>query len=369
MNPQSITYQIALTQLKNVGDTLGKRLVAYTGSAEAIFEEKASTLQKIPGIGSVIANNLNREEALKQAEKEIEFINKFDIKPYYFLDVDYPKRLSECEDAPIVFYQKGNCDLNQNKIISIVGTRNATPYGKDRVSELLSDLKENQHNALIVSGMAFGIDASAHKGALKNNLETAAVLGHGLSHMYPAQHRKLASDILEQGCLLSDFLHSQKPERNNFVKRNRLIAALADATIVVESAITGGALLTAQMANSYNRDVFAFPGYVGAKYSEGCNKLIKANKAALIEGFKDLEYILGWEESTHSQKQLRFQLPELSPQEEQIVRLLKENQKLPIDIIIRDLNISVSEATVMLLNLEMASIVKSMPGKVYEIAI
>jgi DNA processing protein len=308
---------------------------------------------------------LLNQKVLERAEKEIEYIDRNRIKAMFYLDKDYPERLRNCEDAPVILFVKGEINLNNHKVVSIVGTRNATAYGREKCTQLVADLAERKHNPLIISGLAYGIDICAHKASLKNGLKTAAVLGHGLTFLYPAVHRAISREIEEHGALISDFVSDQKPEPGNFIRRNRIIAGLADATIVVESGERGGALVTADIANSYNRDVFAFPGRTNDKYSVGCNKLIKTNKAALIENVKDLEYIMGWqmqETKRSAQKQLFVQL---NPEEEIIVNNLQENGDQSIDQLCINCEMPVSRVSALLLNLEFSGVVHCLPGKMY----
>ncbi|MBN1251770.1 MAG: DNA-processing protein DprA, partial [Bacteroidales bacterium] len=292
---ENLNYKIALGMISGIGNMNAKKLIAYIGSVEGIFKEKRQNLEKIPGIGTKLSLEISNSNALNEAEQEISFINKNNIEAIFFTEKTYPERLKHCEDSPIIIYKKGKFDLNKTKILSIVGTRNASQYGKDNCNKLITDLFESGHNPLIVSGLAYGVDICAHKAAIKNNLATVAVLGHGLDIIYPAAHKNYAKEILQNGALLSEFSSNSKLDPSNFVKRNRIIAGMSDATIVVESAKKGGSLITAELANSYNRDVFAFPGRINDKFSEGCNLLIKTNRAALIESYKDIEYILGWE--------------------------------------------------------------------------
>jgi len=361
-----LLYKIAIGQIPGVGGVLTRRLIAYTGSVEAVFTENKSNLLKIPGIGKVLVDQIINNDALKKAEKELTFIEKHNIQTLFFLDDNYPNRLRQCEDAPLLLFKKGNGTLDNQKMVSIVGTRNATDYGKEQCAELIHQLKKRNHQVSIVSGLAFGIDAYAHRGALKHGYETVAVLGHGLNTLYPAQHRGLALQITEQGALVTDFLSTDTPLRNNFVKRNRIIAGLSDAVIVVESGLKGGALITADIANSYNRDVFAFPGKITDQYSAGCNKLIKINKAALIESIEDLEYIMGWETAKPDGVQTTL-FDFTSPEEKQIVELLTSQKNATIDILSRNLNISTGQLAAILLNLELQGVIKSLPGSVYQL--
>jgi len=365
MNDPLLKYKIAITQIPKIGSINAKKIIAYVGSIEAVFKETKKALKKIPGIGESIATNILNQDVLIRAEKEIEFIEKHNIKTLFYLDENYPKRLKQCEDSPVLFYYKGETDFNAPKILSIIGTRNATSNGIDNCNKLIEDLKSNGHKPLIISGLAYGIDICSHKAALKNNLETVAVLGHGLHTIYPANHRSTAVEITNNGALLTEFLSNSKIERSNFVKRNRIIAGLSDATIVVESASKGGALITANIANSYNRDVFAFPGRTTDEYSAGCNILIKTNKAALISSAKDIEYILQWD--TQKQPIQTEIFNNLTTNEQLIVDALKNEERINIDNIAYKTNLPISQVVSLLFNLEFSGVVKSMPGNMYAI--
>jgi DNA processing protein len=363
---ENLKYKIALTLIPNIGDILAKRLVAYCGSAEAVFKEKKSSLEKIPGIGSAYAGSVVNHSIFDRAEEEIKFIEKNTITPLFYLDANYPKRLSHCEDSPIMLYFKGNTNLNSEKIISIVGTREATEYGKKTCEKLIADL--SIHNPIIISGLAYGIDICAHKAALENNLSTICVLAHGLDRIYPSIHKSTAQKLLENGGWLSDFTSGTIPNRENFPRRNRIVAGMADATIVIESKVGGGSLITADIANSYNRDVFAFPGRVDDVCSEGCNNIIKQNKAALIQSAADVVYILGWEKvknvNAPQQKKLFI---ELSSDEEIIVNALKEKDSITVDDLCYASKMPMGKVSALLLTLEFSGIIKSLPGKAYRL--
>jgi DNA processing protein len=368
MMEQEILYKIGLGLINGIGCINAKKLLAYTGSAEAVFKEKKQNLLRIPGIGTLLADEIRNTEALHQAEKEIEFIEKHDIKIFFYSDGNYPRRLKQCEDSPIVLYFKGNCDLDQSKIIGIVGTRRATPYGLENCKNLIADLTGKGHKVLIVSGLAYGIDVAAHKNALKMGQETVAVLAHGLNTIYPSVHQNIARDIVLKGGLITELTSAAVIDPGHFIKRNRIIAGLADATIVVESGKKGGSLITAQIANSYNRDVFAYPGRINDKLSEGCNNLIKTNQAALIESAADIEYLLGWQANA-KEKVVQSQLfVELSPEETQVVDVLKANGKTPIDVISSLSLLPMSKISSILLKLEFSGMVLSYPGKQYMLA-
>ena len=370
MSDNLLKYKIGIEMIPKIGSINAKKLIAYCGGIEAVFKQSKKTLLKIPGIGDCLAAEITNQKILSQAEQEIEFIEKYGIKALFYLDADYPERLRQCEDCPIVLFVKGKTDINFNreKYISIVGTRKATDYGKQVCEKLISGLSEKGYSPIIVSGLAYGIDVIAHKSALKNNLQTLAVLGHGLDTIYPTSHRSIAKDIYETGALITDFPSKTKFDRNNFIKRNRIIAGLSDATIVIESGEQGGALITADLANSYNREVFAVPGNVGSKYSIGCNQLIKANKAALIETSKDIEFLLGWEPANilKSPKQISL-FSDFTAEEQKIIDYLKNVEQESIDLICIKIQMPVSKVSSLLLNLEFAGVVKSKPGKVYSL--
>jgi DNA processing protein len=361
---ENLNYKIALTLIPNIGDILAKRLVAYCGGVQAVFEEKKSSLEKIPGIGNFHANAIISHTVFERADEEIKFIKKNDITPLFYLDSNYPKRLTYCEDSPVMLYYKGAANLNSEKIISIVGTREATEYGKKVCEKLIADLAP--YKVIVVSGLAYGIDICAHKAALDNNLPTVCTLAHGLDRIYPTIHKSTAQKMLTQGGWLTDFTSNTAPDRENFPRRNRIVAGISDATIVIESKKSGGSLITADIANSYNRDVFAFPGRVDDVCSEGCNNIIKQNKAALIQSAADLIYILGWEQTKNIKApQQRKLFLDLTSDEELLVNVLKEKNSVTIDDICFASKLPMSKVSALLLTLEFSGIVKSFPGKAY----
>lgn len=367
MDETALTYQIALTLLPKVGNINARKLIAYCGSVEAVFKEKKHNLMKIPGIGREIAGGIVSQNVLKKAEKEVDFVKKQQLKPLFYLDKAFPFRLAQCADAPLLLFVKGENVLNAPKILSIVGTRKATNYGKSLIENLLKDLHKRGHNPLIVSGLAYGIDIAAHREALKNGLPTAAVLAHGLDSVYPPLHAQVARNIVDSGgALISEFRSQTKPEPSFFVQRNRIVAGMADATIVVESGKKGGALITAEIANSYSREVFAFPGRKGDEYSAGCNWLIKTNRAILIENARDVERGLNWDIKKQPPRQATL-FATLSGEEQKLVDSLeKETQN--IDILSMNTSIPMSKLSAMLLDLEFRGIVKSLPGKMFTLA-
>jgi len=362
----NLQLKIALSIIPKIGPVLVRRLVAYTGSPEAVFKEKKQVLSKVPGIGESKISMIEGSKLMKIAEEEVNYIEKSGIRALFYLDKTYPVRLRECDDGPIIMYVKGDIDFNVSKVISIVGTRSASDYGKATTEEMISYLSSYFPEIIVVSGLAYGIDITAHKSALKNNLKTVAVLGHGLEFLYPVLHSNYAKKIEGQGALVTEFQHNHKPDPGNFVSRNRIIAGLADATIVIESAEKGGALITADMANSYNRDVFAVPGRSNDEYSRGCNNLIRQNKAALATCGADIELAMGWQKEKENPKAIQKSLfIQLTDEEEKIMDLLTGHNGIVIDQISRTLDIPVSKVSANLLNLEFNGLVRSMPGKMY----
>lgn len=363
----SLLHQIALTFIPGVGSVNSRLLLKHFGTAEDVFKAKKSQLTAIQGIGEKTAQSILQHHFFERAEQEIEFVEKYKIKTFFYSDEDYPKRLRNCYDAPVLLYYKGNADLNSERIVSIVGTRNATSYGKDLTESLVEELKK--HNVLVISGLAYGIDAMAHKACLKQDIPTVGVVGHGLDRIYPAQHRSLAEKMLGSGGILTEFPSGTKPDRENFPKRNRIVAGMADATVIVEASLTGGALITAELANSYNRDVFSFPGRVKDEFSAGCNFLIKTNRASLITSVKDLEYLLGWvrEETSEPKKQLSLRL-DLSSDEKKVAEVLFNKPNTGIDDLSIATQLPQSKLAITILGLEMQGIIISLPGKTYRLA-
>ena len=364
-----LRYKIGITLINGVGNVIARQLIAYLGSAEAVFKETKGNLAKIPGIGEYLSSEISEQNVLKRADKEIEFILKNNIFPVYFTDNEYPYRLKECPDAPLLLYTKGTSEFNDGRYLGVVGTRNATEYGKELCKNLIKDLAASQPNCCIVSGLAYGIDICAHKIALEFNCRTLAVVGHGLDRIYPAVHRSIADKMLQTGGIATEYISDTNPDRQNFVQRNRIIAGMCDAVVVVESGAKGGSLLTANAANVYNRDVFAFPGRVGDEHSAGCNYLVKQNKAALIERASDLEKYMSWEQNTTKKTSAQPVLfVELSEKQQKIVSLLhREKNGIQTNQIAVSLSMPVSEVSALLLTLEFSGVVKSLPGNVYKL--
>ncbi len=364
--PDSLKFQIALSLIPNVGNVIAKNLIAYLGSIEAVFDASEKVLTKIPGIGAVISKSIVENRDVSRGEAEIEFMAKHEIQASFYLDDEYPSRLKRCVDAPLVLFSKGNINFNREKVVAIVGTRNATDYGRKFCEELISGMAERT-GYCVVSGLAYGIDVAAHKACLNNGVPTIGVLGHGLDMVYPSLHKSVAQKMLDSGGLVSDFISQTKIDRQNFLQRNRIIAGLADATIIVESAEKGGALVTADIAGSYNRDVFAVPGRSSDLFSRGCNQLIKENKATLIESLVDLEYFMSWQQAIDKPRKIQRQLfVPLTPDEQRIVDAL-QSDTLYIDQLCQQVALPMGRVSALLLGLEFSGVVESLPGKMYRL--
>jgi len=324
-----LQYRIALTMAPAIGPITARKLIEKVGSARGIFQEKTARLRKIEGIGPVLVRSLKSTDLLHQAEKELKFLLKHHIAALYFQDPAYPARLKECADAPILLYARGDQGLNSSRSLSVVGTRQASSYGKELCRSIVLGLSRLLEDLVVVSGLAFGIDVMAHRAALEGGIPTVAVLGHGLSTLYPHAHRDTARKIIQQGTLVTDFHSGMGPERNNFLRRNRIIAGMADATLVVESASAGGSLITANMANSYDRDVLAVPGRTTDPRSRGCNRLIRNQVAALVESAEDVLYHLNWDGKTDPAEPTLFPMPEFTGEEKQLLELIQRHH--PVD--------------------------------------
>jgi len=365
MSDVQLKHKIALGLIPRIGDINARKLVSHFGCVEAVFTEPYRNLVKIPGIGSGIAKYISDRSYLDTAEKEADYVTRNNIKTFFYLDSDYPFRLRQCDDSPVVFFFRGNCDLDSSKILSIVGTRNATTRGRELCEKIIEGLAVGHPDLIIVSGLAYGIDIASHKAALANKLQTIGVLAHGFKTTYPAIHASTARTMQNNGGLLTDFLSDALPERNNFLKRNRIIAGLSDATLVVESGIKGGALITADIANSYNRDVLAVPGRPDDQWSAGCNNLIKNNKAFLTECSDDIEYFLNWKPEKSKAPIQRTLFSDLDDTEKVIFELLSRQGELTIDTICRSLDIPVYKLSSLLLQMEFKGLVKCSPWNLY----
>jgi len=366
LSDSDLKYQLALSMIPGIGDISAKKLIAYCGGAEAVFKAKKQHLLKIPGLGDKAVKAIFSSNLMGEAEAEIAFMTEHNIKAHYFLDKSYPQRLLHCEDGPILLFTKGKMDINREKMIAIVGTRNATVKGKAFCEKLIEALA--QHQPTIISGLAYGIDITAHKAALKHQLQTFAVLASGLNKVYPKTHFNTAQQLQENGGIISDYRSNSNMMPMHFAERNRIVAGMADAVIVIESSEKGGSLITADLANGYNRDVFAVPGRVDDSQSVGCNRLIKSNKAALLESAKDIEYIMGWEKKSKSNKNKQAQLfVDLNEDETKLIEILKEKESISIDELSLLAQFPISKTTAVLLNLEFSGIVQSLPGKMYQL--
>tara|TARA_B110000046_G_scaffold24939_2_gene24110 strand:- start:1561 stop:2661 length:1101 start_codon:yes stop_codon:yes gene_type:complete len=357
---------LRLQKCKAVGTILAKKLIVNVGDVEQIFKEKTSHLSKINGIGKHVLKHLFEKENIQLAKQELSYIKDNAISYSYFLEDTYPIHLQHCIDSPILLFQYGAIDFSNKKIISIVGTRNMSSYGRDFCTNLVADLA--QYNPIIVSGFAYGVDICAHKAAIKNNLQTIAVLAHGLEQVYPKVHKKYMQQVNENGGFLTEFWHNEMPLRENFLKRNRIVAGISKATIIIESAAKGGALVTADIANSYDKDVFAVPGRTTDVYSKGCNNLIKNNGAFLLNSAKEIIKMLNWDLKDVPkmiQKQLFL---ELNENEQKIYDLLHARGQQMLDVISLECNIPVYKLASILLQMELKGISKPLPGKRFELA-
>ncbi|RFM25981.1 DNA-processing protein DprA [Deminuibacter soli] len=362
-----LLYQLALLQVPQIGTVQARALVEYFGDARSIFTARKKELGALEQIGEVRAGNIKSFQSFQKAEAEIGFIEKYKIQPLFITDSAYPQRLLHCNDAPTLLFYRGSADLNTAKVVSIIGTRTNTDYGREVTGQLISDL--SQHNVLVVSGLAFGIDAIAHRAALQHGLPTVGVLAHGMHTLYPSLHRSLAKDMLQNGGLLTEFTHEVGADKHNFPKRNRIVAGLCDATVVVETALKGGSIITASLANSYNREVFAFPGKTTDAKSSGCNELIQQNKAILLKNAQQLIETMGWETP---QRVIRRNTAtplfiDYSADEKILLQVLTLYDELHIDELHSVSNLAPGVVAASLLNLELYGMIQSMPGKRYRL--
>lgn len=365
---QEHIYAMALSHIQGVSLSTARVLYNTMGSATAVFDNRLDIKSYIPDASTRLVNAMKDvDTAIRRAEKEMEFIAKKNVRIFAMNDERYPQRLRECEDSPITLFYCGNADLNKSKVISMVGTRKCSEYGKELCSNFVSELKDYYPDALIVSGLAYGIDIHSHRAALANEMETVGVLAHGLDRIYPAVHRQTAVEMVTHGGLLTEYMSETNPDKGNFVSRNRIVAGMCDACIVVESAARGGSLITANIANAYNKDVFAFPGRTYDSSSVGCNKLIMDNKAGMIRNAQDLLDAMGWPNPQEKKKSAVQQelFIDLTDEEQKIVDCLKNADDKTINLIVNETGLSFSRVSVIMFELELKGVIKVLGGARY----
>ena len=363
---QNLTYQIALTKIPMVGLWTARLLIRNCGSAEAVFSENKKTLAKIPRISPAIVNNIIQADPEALSAHDLSFISEHQITPLFFTNSEYPSRLKPFADSPMILYYKGNANLNADRIVSIVGTRTPTDIGKAHCQEIVEGL--SKYNVLIISGLAYGIDVTAHQKCLSLQVPTVGVLGHGMSQIYPAAHKPIAARMLEQGGILTQFGPDKGPEREHFPMRNAVVAGMSDAVIVVETARKGGSMITAELANGYNKDVFAVPGRLNDRFSKGCNHLIKSHKAQLLESAEDIGYVMRWTQEDNVKQRQAALFPELNINEKNILNLIGETHQINIDQLAYQAKLGSSEMATLILQLEFKGLIKTLPGKRFVLA-
>ena len=370
---QELFYVMALTRLTNFNYQQALELYKTVGSAQLLYEHRNEIGDIVKEASPTLMQALqNWDDAMKRADFELHYMQEHSIRGLVLGDDDYPQRLCECSDAPLVLYYKGNCDLNQTKIVSIVGTRQMTVYGQDLIRHFVTDLKRHCSKVLIVSGLAYGVDICAHREALANGYETVGVLAHGLDQIYPYRHHETAAEMVNHGGLLTEFMTQTNADKPNFVRRNRIVAGMADATVLVESAAKGGGLITCEIAQSYDRSVFAFPGNVGSEFSKGCNNMIRDNVAGLISNANDFVVAMGWQDEALRKQAMadgieRNLFPDLSPEEQKVVSLLQQTNNLQLNILSVKTGIPIGQLTALLFQLEMKGVVKPLAGGTYHL--
>ena len=364
MSDQDLFYLLALLKVDGVGDIMAKKMLTHCGNAENVFKTKINQIAAIDGVGSVLLKNLKDNSIFEKANRELEFIQSNDIKVSFFKDEDYPDRLKHCIDSPVLIFSSGNINLKNKKIVSIVGTRQITSYGMEFCRKLIEDIAPL--DPVIVSGFAYGVDIVAHQLAMDYNLQTIGVLAHGLNQIYPKSHKKYVAKMEENGGFITEFWSSSNPDKENFVRRNRNVAGMSEATIVIESADRGGSLITANLANDYNRDVFAVPGRVTDKYSQGCNDLIKTQKANVLTSAADLVYILNWDIENKAKPVQKQLFVELEPDEQKIYDFLLKNGKELLDVVALQCDFPIYKISGLLLNMELKGVIRPLPGKLFE---
>ncbi|MEO6175993.1 MAG: DNA-processing protein DprA [Flavobacterium circumlabens] len=364
MSDQELFYLLALLKVDGVGDIIAKKLLAHFGNAETIFKTKINQIAAIDGVGSALLKNMKDKTVFEKANKELEFIKANAVNVSFFQDADYPERLKHCFDSPVLIFSAGNINLKNRKIISIVGTRQITSYGTEFCRSFIEDLAPL--DPIIVSGFAYGVDIVAHQLALENNLQTIGVLAHGLNQIYPKAHKKHIAKMEENGGFITEFWSSSNPDRENFVRRNRIVAGISEATIVIESADRGGSLITANIANDYNRDVFAVPGRNTDVYSMGCNNLIKTQKANMLTCAADLVYMLNWDIESKGKTVQKQLFVELEAEEQKIYDFLLKNGKELLDIIALQCDFPIYKISGILIQMELKGVIRPLPGKLFE---
>lgn len=365
MNDDELLYQLSISLIPGIGPRLAKKLISHSGSARDVFAEKAKALCKIEGINVNLARAIQHFSNFKGAEDELNFIRKNHIITRFFSDEDYPYRLKYCNDAPVLLFGKGNIDWNPQKSLSIVGTRRSSIYGERQCLKIVEDLAST--GLSIISGMAYGIDIHAHRAAVKCHLPTLAIVAHGLDRLYPSIHKDVLDQMMENGGVITEFMSGSNPDRENFPKRNRIIAGFSDATLVVESGARGGSMISAEIAASYNRDVFALPGNIGSPMSEGCNYLIHTQKATLVRGARDIKKVMNWYDQKQRHPVQTTLFIDLNEDEQKIISLLHHKGGSTIDTISIEIGLPMSKTSVHLLNLEFKGLIISLPGKVYKV--
>jgi DNA processing protein len=364
MRHEELFYVLALQKVEGVGDIVSKKLIAQCGNAETVFKTKLKQLSAIDGIGTSRLDKLHDKSVFKKAEAELDFIISNKIQAHFFQEKTYPDKLKHCIDGPMLLFSTGNLNFAKKKIISIVGTRQVTSYGAEVCRNLIAELAPL--DPIIISGFAYGVDIVAHLAAMENNLQTIGIVAHGLNQIYPKVHKRHVAKMEKNGGFMTEFWSSSDPEKENFVKRNRIVAGMSEATIVIESADKGGSLITANMANGYNRDVFAVPGRITDKYSQGCNNLIKTQKANVLTSAADLIYMLNWDLETTSKPVQKQLFVSLEDGEQKVYDYLHQNGKQLLDIIALQCEFPIFKISSMLLNMELKGVIRPLPGKLFE---
>lgn len=373
MGDKELIYSMALTRMRHIGFQVALELYRRLGSGTEIYENRKNIRDVVPDCSPKLQEALSDwDEPIRRAETEMEFCLAKHIEVLRYGDVGYPRRLMECQDAPIVLYYRGSADLNQAKILNIVGTRRCTPYGIDSIKKLMSDLASLCPKVLIISGLAYGIDINAHRQALKNGFETLGVLAHGLDFIYPSLHRETAKEMIGQGGLITEYMTKTKAEKGNFVRRNRIVAGMSDACIVIESAAKGGGLITAKIAQSYSKEVFALPGRITDTYSEGCNRLILDNTATILTSAEDMVNVMGWDYDKKREEALskgieRDMFPMLNEEQNRIASELAQSGDLPMDILAAKTGYGISKLSSLLFEMEMMGVVRPLAGGIYHL--